>query len=73
IATEAAPTGLVASTRSGLISGIGEIFGGGRGARHRRVCRSEFSGVPHVFYFALGGLALGVFVVLALVENGAST
>ncbi|MFC6950714.1 MFS transporter [Paraburkholderia dipogonis] len=67
IATEAAPTGLVAST-IGLISGIGEIFGGGVAPAIAGYVAQNF-GLPHVFYFALGGLALGVFVVLALVET----
>lgn len=67
IATEAAPAGLVAST-IGLISGVGEIFGGGVAPVIAGYVAQNF-GLPHVFDFALGGLALGVFVVLALVET----
>lgn len=67
IATEAAPAGLVAST-IGLISGIGEIFGGGVAPAIAGYIAQNF-GLPHVFDFALGGLALGVLVVLALVET----
>lgn len=67
IATEAAPAGLVAST-IGLISGIGEIFGGGVAPVIAGYVAQNF-GLPHVFDFAMGGLALGVFVVLALVET----
>lgn len=67
IATEAAPAGLVAST-IGLISGIGEIFGGGVAPVIAGYVAQNF-GLPHVFDFALGGLALGVVVVLALVET----
>ena len=67
IATEAAPAGLVAST-IGLISGIGEMFGGGVAPAIAGYIAQNF-GLPHVFDFALGGLALGVFVVLALVET----
>ena len=67
IATEAAPAGLVAST-IGLISGIGEIFGGGVAPVIAGYVAQNF-GLPHVFDFALGGLALGIFVVLMLVET----
>lgn len=67
IAAEAAPAGLVAST-VGLISGIGEIFGGGVAPVIAGYVAQNF-GLPHVFDFALGGLALGVVVVLALVET----
>lgn len=67
IATEAAPAGLVAST-IGLISGIGEMFGGGVAPAIAGYIAQNF-GLPHVFDFALGGLALGVFVVFALVET----
>ncbi|MGN6806614.1 MAG: MFS transporter [Trinickia sp.] len=67
IATEAAPAGLVAST-IGLISGIGEIFGGGVAPVIAGYVAQNF-GLPHVFDFAMGGLALGIFVVLMLVET----
>ena len=67
IATEAAPSGLVAST-IGLISGIGEIFGGGVAPVIAGYVAQNF-GLPHVFDFALGGLVLGIFVVLMLVET----
>lgn len=67
IATEAAPAGLVAST-IGLISGIGEIFGGGVAPVIAGYIAQNF-GLPHVFDFAMGGLALGIFVVLMLVET----
>ncbi len=67
IATEAAPAGLLAST-IGLISGIGEIFGGGVAPAIAGYIAQNF-GLSHVFDFALTGLALGVLVVLALVET----
>ena len=67
IATEAAPAGLVAST-IGLVSGIGEMFGGGVAPVIAGYIAQNF-GLPYVFDFALGGLTLGVFVVLALVET----
>jgi fucose permease len=51
-----------------LISGIGEIFGGGVAPVIAGYVAQNF-GLPHVFDFALGGLALGVVVVLALVET----
>jgi len=67
IATEAAPTGLVAST-IGLISGVGEIFGGGVAPVIAGYIAQNF-GLPHIFDFALAGLVLGVFVVFALAET----
>lgn len=67
ITTEAAPAGLVAST-IGLISGIGEMFGGGVAPAIAGYSAQNF-GLPHGFDFAPGGLALGAFVVLALVET----
>lgn len=67
IATEAAPAGLVAST-IGLVSGIGEIFGGGVAPAIAGYIAQNF-GLPHVFDFALVGLVLGVFVTAALVET----
>ena len=67
IATEAAPAGLVAST-IGVIAGLGEMFGGGVAPGIAGYIAQHF-GLPHVFDFALGGLTLGGFVVLALVET----
>lgn len=67
IASEAAPEGLIAST-IGLVSGIGEIFGGGVAPVIAGYIAQHF-GLPHVFNFALGGLALGVLVSLGLVET----
>ncbi|CAG4913694.1 MFS transporter [Paraburkholderia gardini] len=67
IATEAAPAGLIAST-IGLVSGIGEIFGGGVAPAIAGYIAQNF-GLPHVFDFALVGLVLGVFVTAALVET----
>ena len=67
IATEAAPAGLVAST-IGLISGTGEIFGGGVAPAIAGYIAEHF-GLPRVFDFALAGLALGVLVAPALVET----
>lgn len=67
IATEAAPPELVAST-IGVISGIGEMFGGGVAPAVAGYIAQNF-GLPHVFDFALGGLSLGAFVALALVET----
>ena len=67
IATEAAPAGLIAST-IGLVSGIGEIFGGGVAPAIAGYIAQSF-GLPHVFDFALVGLVLGVFVTSALIET----
>jgi MFS family permease len=67
IATEAAPDGLVAST-IGLVSGIGEIFGGGVAPAIAGYIAQNF-GLSRVFDFALVGLVLGVFVTLILVET----
>lgn len=67
VATEAAPLGLVAST-IGLVSGIGEIFGGGVAPAIAGYIAQNF-GLPHVFDFALAGLVLGAFVTTALIET----
>ncbi|CAB3647332.1 MFS transporter [Trinickia soli] len=67
IAAEAAPAGLVAST-IGLISGIGEMFGGGVAPAIAGYIAQNF-GLPRVFDFALAGLVIGVFVASALIET----
>lgn len=67
VATEAAPAGLIAST-IGLISGIGEIFGGGVAPAIAGFIAQHF-GLPHVFDFALCGMVLGVAVSCSLIET----
>jgi len=60
IAAEAAPLGMIAST-SGLIVGIGEIFGGGLAPAIAGALAGKF-GIQSTLYMALGGLLLGVVV-----------
>ncbi|HEY1608139.1 MAG TPA: MFS transporter [Paraburkholderia sp.] len=67
IATEAAPAGLVASA-IGIISGTGEIFGGGVAPAIAGTIAQHY-GIQYTLQFALGGLILGAFVGLFLIET----
>lgn len=67
IATEAAPVGLVASA-IGIISGTGEIFGGGVAPAIAGFIAQHY-GIQFTLQFALGGLVCGAFVAMFLVET----
>ena len=67
IATEAAPLGLVASS-VGVVSGTGEIFGGGLAPVIAGFVAQHF-GLAFTLDFALGGLIAGAVVSLFLAET----
>jgi len=67
ISTEAAPLGLAASS-VGLVSGTGEIFGGGLAPAIAGFVAQHF-GLPFTLDFALGGLVCGAAISLFLVET----
>jgi predicted MFS family arabinose efflux permease len=67
IAAEAAPRGLVSST-TGIIVGVGEIFGGGVAPSLGGYIAQHY-GIQHVLTMAMIGLALGVVVFLFLKET----
>ena len=62
IAAEAAPLGMIAST-SGLIIGVGEIFGGGFAPAIAGALAGKY-GIQYTLYMALAGLVVGVVVSL---------
>jgi len=67
IATEAAPLGMIAST-SGVIIGVGEVFGGGVAPVIAGGIAVGF-GIQYTLYLALGGLIVGAVVSLFLRET----
>jgi len=67
IATEAAPVGLVASA-IGIVSGTGEIFGGGVAPAIAGFIAQHY-GIQFTLQFALGGLICGALVATFLVET----
>lgn len=67
IATEAAPAGLVASA-IGLVSGAGEIFGGGLAPAIAGSVAQHY-GIGATLLFALGGLGCGVLVACGFTET----
>ncbi len=67
IAAEAAPLGLIASV-SGLVIGVGEIFGGGVAPRIAGSIAAS-SGIHNTLYFALSGLVLGFVISFFLRET----
>jgi predicted MFS family arabinose efflux permease len=67
IATEAAPVGLVASA-IGIVSGTGEIFGGGVAPAVAGFIAQHY-GIQFTLLFALGGLICGAAVSFALTET----
>ncbi len=67
VATEAAPPGLVAST-IGLVSGVGEIFGGGVAPVIAGFVAQHF-GLAHTLDFALYSLIAGAGIAVLLVET----
>ncbi|QQX89659.1 MFS transporter (plasmid) [Cupriavidus necator] len=67
VATEAAPPGLVAST-IGLVSGVGEIFGGGVAPVIAGFVAQHF-GLARTLDFALYSLIAGAVIAVLLVET----
>lgn len=67
VATEAVPVGLVSSA-IGIVSGVGEIFGGGV-APFVSGAIAQHAGIQYTLYLALGGILLGAFVSLFLKET----
>jgi len=67
VAAESAPPGML-STASGLIIGVGEIFGGGVALLLAGYIIGTF-GIQYMLYLALGGLMLGAVLMCGLVET----
>ncbi|RKE76993.1 MFS transporter [Rhizobium sp. AG855] len=67
LSAESVPPQLM-TTASGMVVGIGEIFGGGIAPIVAGYVAQHF-GIQYTLYLALGGLALGFFVILALKET----
>ncbi len=67
ISTESAPIGLVAAS-IGIVVGTGEIFGGGVAPAIAGYVANNM-GLPNIGWVALIGVALGIFVSLALKET----
>ncbi|WP_106475498.1 MFS transporter [Phytohalomonas tamaricis] len=67
VATEAVPLGLVSSA-IGIVSGVGEIFGGGV-APFLAGAIAQHAGIQYTLYLALGCIMLGVIVSLFLKET----
>ncbi len=67
LAAEAAPLGLISSV-SGIIIGVGEIFGGGIAPVIAGGIAQNY-GLQYVLYFALGGQVLGILVSLFFQET----
>jgi predicted MFS family arabinose efflux permease len=67
VPTEGAPVGLIASS-VGLVSGMGEIFGGGIAPAIAGHIAQHY-GIRSTLYFALGGIIAGFFVSLFLKES----
>ena len=67
VAAESAPAGML-STASGLIIGVGEIFGGGLALLLAGYIIATF-GIQYMLYLALGGLMLGAVLMSGLDET----
>jgi len=67
IASESAPAGMV-STASGLIIGVGEIFGGGLALLLAGYIIATY-GIQYMLYLAFGGLLVGALLMAGLVET----
>jgi len=67
IASESAPAGML-STASGVIIGVGEIFGGGLALLVAGYIIATF-GIQYMLYLALGGLILGAILMTGLNET----
>ncbi|WGY69658.1 MFS transporter [Burkholderia cepacia] len=67
ISAEAVPAQLM-TTASGLVIGVGEIFGGGIAPSVAGYVAKHF-GIQYIMQLGMGALVLGLFVVLALKET----
>jgi len=67
VAAESAPAGML-STASGLIIGVGEIFGGGLALLLAGYIIGTY-GIQSMLYLALGGLVLGAVLMVGLKET----
>ena len=67
VAAESAPPGML-STASGLIIGVGEIFGGGMALLLAGYIIGTF-GIQYMLYLALGWLMLGAGLMCSLIET----
>ena len=67
VAAESAPPGML-STASGLIIGVGEIFGGGMALLLAGYIIGTY-GIQYMLYLALGGLVLGAVLMCSLIET----
>jgi MFS family permease len=70
ISAESVPAGLMA-TASGLVIGVGEVFGGGIAPAMAGYVAKHY-GIEHAMYLALGALAIGFGVALSLKETAPS-
>jgi sugar phosphate permease len=67
LTSESVPAALT-STATGLVVGIGEIFGGGVAPAVAGYI-AQNHGIENTLYLALGGVGLGLIVALALKET----
>jgi sugar phosphate permease len=67
LSAESVPASLMASA-SGLVVGIGEIFGGGIAPILVGFCVSVW-GIDKIFFIAMAALCIGFFAVLMLTET----
>jgi len=67
VAAESAPPGML-STASGLIIGVGEIFGGGMALLLAGYIIGTY-GIRYMLYLALGGLMVGAVLMCGLIET----
>ena len=67
VASESAPVGMV-STASGLIIGVGEIFGGGLALLLAGYIIATY-GIQYMLYLAFAGLFAGALLMVGLVET----
>jgi MFS family permease len=67
ISAESVPATLM-TTASGLVVGVGEIFGGGVAPALAGYAAKHY-GIEHSMYFAVGALAVGFFVTICLKET----
>ena len=67
VASESAPAGMV-STASGLIIGVGEIFGGGLALLLAGYIIAAY-GIQYMLYLAFAGLLAGALLMVGLVET----
>lgn len=67
LSAEAVPARLM-STASGLVIGVGEVFGGGVAPVLGGYVAKHY-GIQYIMYLALGALVLGMLVTISLVET----